>query len=411
MTTTVSTDFSKRNAGIDLLRALTMFVMIFVNDFWKVHGVPHWLEHAAGREDFMGLADVVFPCFLFAVGMSIPYAIERRYARGLSGESTVGHILGRTLALLVMGAFISNSEARLSPEAPDSIGVYWILMVAGFVMLWNLYPRTESVGRRRLYGGLKVLGVLILGYLAVTFRSPDGGVFAARWGILGSIGWSYVVCALVYVFTRDRLRALVPVLASFVAVCILGSRMNEAWGGAAILDFPRPNFYNDFLGGVLHIGNGATVSFVAAGAVFSIVAARCGRMEFRRKAMWVAVAVASLALLGWVARRFWILSKIQATPTWVFYVCGIAVAAYALLSWMAERGAAGWMNVIKPAGTATLTCYLVPYLAYALSDITGVVLPDWFTHGFMGIVNCLCFALVIIGATWCLGKLKIKLKI
>lgn len=112
------TVYSRRNPAIDMLRALTMFTMIFVNDFWKVHDVPHWLEHAVYGEDFMGLADIVFPCFLFAVGMSIPYAIERRYAKGFSAESTLGHILSRTFALLVMGAFITNSEFRLSPEAP-----------------------------------------------------------------------------------------------------------------------------------------------------------------------------------------------------------------------------------------------------------------------------------------------------
>ena len=92
------TVYSRRNPAIDMLRALTMFTMIFVNDFWKVHDVPHWLEHAVYGEDFMGLADIVFPCFLFAVGMSIPYAIERRYAKGFSAESTLGHILSRTLS-------------------------------------------------------------------------------------------------------------------------------------------------------------------------------------------------------------------------------------------------------------------------------------------------------------------------
>ena len=39
-------DFSQRNVGIDLFRALTTFVIIFVNDFWKIHDVPYWLEHA-----------------------------------------------------------------------------------------------------------------------------------------------------------------------------------------------------------------------------------------------------------------------------------------------------------------------------------------------------------------------------
>ena len=112
------TIYSRRNLAIDMLRALTMFTMIFVNDFWKVHDVPHWLEHATFGEDFMGLADIVFPGFLFAVGMSIPYAIEGRYSKGYSAESTLGHILSRTFALLVMGAFITNSEyIRPFPEA------------------------------------------------------------------------------------------------------------------------------------------------------------------------------------------------------------------------------------------------------------------------------------------------------
>lgn len=142
------TVYSRRNPAIDMLRALTMFTMIFVNDFWKVHDVPHWLEHAVYGEDFMGLADIVFPCFLFAVGMSIPYAIERRYAKGFSAESTLGHILSRTFALLVMGAFITNSEFRLSPEAPYPIGVYWFLMAIGFIGVWNQYPNRLPVLRR-----------------------------------------------------------------------------------------------------------------------------------------------------------------------------------------------------------------------------------------------------------------------
>lgn len=411
MDATSRIDFTRRNVGIDLLRALTMFVMIFVNDFWKIRDVPHWLEHAARGEDFMGLADVVFPCFLFVVGMSIPFAIERRYAKGLPGESTVGHILSRTFALLIMGAFISNSEARLSPDSPYPIGVYWILMVTGFICIWNQYPRTDDKNKKLLFTILKVVGVLILGYLAITFRNTRGDIFAARWGILGSIGWSYLVCAMIYLFTRDRLRRLVPILISFVVVCMLGTRMNEVWGGEAILNLPRPNFYNDFLGNVLHIGGGSEVSFVMGGVVFSLLCAKYNDLEIRKKVLWIVVAVVALCVAGFVARKFWILSKIGGTPTWVFYVTAIAVGAYALLSWLASKGWAGWMNVIKPAGTATLTCYLVPYPAYAMADLTGIILPDWLTHGFMGIVNCFCFALVIIGVTWLLGRLHIKLKI
>ena len=78
--------FGRRNGAIDMLRGLTMFLMIFVNDFWTVGGVPHWLEHAATHEDAMGLSDIVFPLFLFVVGLSIPYAIEHRFQKLIPAE-------------------------------------------------------------------------------------------------------------------------------------------------------------------------------------------------------------------------------------------------------------------------------------------------------------------------------------
>jgi hypothetical protein len=403
-------DFTQRNVGIDLFRALTMFVMIFVNDFWKIHDVPHWLEHAKRGEDFLGLADVVFPCFLFVVGMSIPFAIERRYSKGKSGESIIGHILSRTLALLVMGAFITNSEARLSPDVSYKIGVYWLFMVTAFIFIWNQYPRTDNPNGKRLYNILKVAGVIILIYLAVTFRNPEGEVFGAHWGILGTIGWTYLLCALIYVFTRDRLKYLVPIWVVFVIICILGSRMNQDWGGKAILSLPRPNFYNEMLR-ILHIGNGAIPAFTMGGIILSLISTKYIKVPSRKRAVYVIAAIAIFLLAGIISRQFWILAKLGATPPWIFYVTVIAIGTYAILSWLAEKGKASWFNVIKPAGTATLTCYVVPYVWYGLADITGIVLPDWLTHGFMGIIKCLCFALIIIGITYLLGRIHIKLKI
>ena len=37
--------FARRNMSIDMLRGLTMLLMVFVNDLWTVGGVPHFLEH------------------------------------------------------------------------------------------------------------------------------------------------------------------------------------------------------------------------------------------------------------------------------------------------------------------------------------------------------------------------------
>ena len=43
----MNTYLEKRNYAIDLLRALTMAMMLMVNDFWSVDDIPHWMEHAA----------------------------------------------------------------------------------------------------------------------------------------------------------------------------------------------------------------------------------------------------------------------------------------------------------------------------------------------------------------------------
>ena len=58
----------RRLASIDVFRAITMMLMIFVNDLDLDEKVPRWLEHAAEGEDRLGLADTVFPAFLFYRG-------------------------------------------------------------------------------------------------------------------------------------------------------------------------------------------------------------------------------------------------------------------------------------------------------------------------------------------------------
>ena len=147
------------------------------------------------------------------------------------------------------------------------------------------------------------------------------------------------------------------------------------------------------------------------GIILSLISTKYIKVPSRKRAVYVIAALAIFLLAGIISRQFWILAKLGATPTWVFFVTAISIGTYVILSWLAEKGKASWLNVIKPAGTATLTCYLVPYVWYGLADITGIVLPDWLTYGFMGIVKCLCFALIIIGITYLLGRIYIKLKI
>src|SRR6478735_10191520 len=86
----------QRITSIDILRALTMVLMIFVNDLWSLKNIPGWLEHVEPGVDGIGLADVVFPAFLFIVGLSLPFAIENRRKKGDSEGQLVMHVIART---------------------------------------------------------------------------------------------------------------------------------------------------------------------------------------------------------------------------------------------------------------------------------------------------------------------------
>ena len=400
-----------RNLAIDMLRALTMTLMIFVNDFWKVHDVPQWMEHAKHGVDFMGLSDFVYPAFLFCVGMSVPYAIEQRYRKGYSGESTMGHILLRVLSLLIMGAFLGNSEARLAPDFTlYRIGTYWLVAVASFFLVWNAYPKNPSRRQSILFTCLKIIGGLCLLFLAVTYRKPDGRVFDTSFSILGGIAWTYLVAAVVYYFCRDNLRKIIPVWVAVLAVCVLTQRMRPEMGDVAILNFPRPNFLEGMLR-VLHIGNGGAVFLALSGLLVSVVTEKIAHLpQGKRILIGVGTALAAF-LLGVFTRRFWIAAKLGLTLPCCLFVSAIAIAVYTLLRFLNSKGLSGWFAIIRPAGTATLTTYMIPYVFYGFADITGIVLPDWLTHRPLALVNCFCFALICIAIVGLLQKLHLKLKV
>ena len=91
-----------RYSSIDILRATTMLLMIWVNDFWTLTNIPKWLKHANASEDYLGFSDIIFPLFLFIVGLSIPLAIKKRIDRGHDKNSTLRHIMNRSFSLLII---------------------------------------------------------------------------------------------------------------------------------------------------------------------------------------------------------------------------------------------------------------------------------------------------------------------
>lgn len=384
----------KRIFSIDVFRAITMVLMIFVNDFWTLKGIPQWLQHAGAKEDFLGFSDIIFPCFLFIVGMSIPYAMRNRLYKGETNFRILGHILLRSLALLVMGLFTVNiSDLNV---AASGISRQWfqIAMVAGFFLIWNVYPKVED-WKKYLYIGLQLAGVLELLWLAFIFKGGEDGsahMSPQWWGILGLIGWTYLISAPIYLFAR---KSKVLLLGCWLLFTLLNIANQKGWLQNAIIP-----------------GGGAYQGFAFAGIAASLLLDWAITAEKRKILPLIYLGIGmTLLIAGLSLHNVFIISKIQGTPTWVFLCNAIAFGFLALVYWLADlKGKVHWFDAIKPAGSSTLTCYLVPYVYYSLATYS-FTLPLFLKTGALGLLKSFLFAMIIVGITALLGQMKIKLKI
>lgn len=362
-----------------------MFTMIVVNDYAGMEGLPHWLHHAATNEDMLGLSDVVFPAFLFCMGLSVPFAVGARRQRGDTALPILGHIGWRWLSLVVMGLFAMNGGGV---EGGLSGPVFTLLYLAGFFLVWNAYPgfRGKS-GMTTTKSGMtmRIAGILLLAGLVV-YKTLHGMPFRhGWWGILGLIGWAYLPCALACVAGKGNFRLLTGFWILTLLLCVL---VPGTWPGSWT-----------------HVAISATGLFTA------LLLQRYGAEPRKLIAPLVSLALA-MFLLGLLSHRYWIISKNLATPTWAFFCLAICILLFGFLHWSADVcGRTRWARLIAPAATATLTCYLMPSLWYAVQQLLGLHWPAALSYGIPGLLKAIVFAFIIIGLTALFGRLHIKLKL
>lgn len=390
----------QRLASIDVSRAITMFLMLFVNSLWTVEGVPQWLEHAPAHADAMGFSDAIFPAFLFIVGLSIPYAIESRLRRGETRYAIFRHILLRSLALIIMGFFHVNLE-NYSDQAVLFKAIWEILITVGFLLVWLEYKKSPV---QKWKGKLQSAGILLLLLMAIIYRgeSGEGLVWMTPqwWGILGLIGWAYLLCASIVLYGGEKNSMIWP---AFLLMMAFNAASHAGW-----LQFLSPvtNY------GILDLGNASNAALVMAG-VCSIVIYRKHAMDFRKTASIFLGIAALLTAYGFMTRPLWGISKIRATPSWVSICAAINILFFVLIIFIADvKKKEKWFNIIKPAGTSTLTCYLLPYLYLPIFIVLlDLRLPLFLRTGIVGIIKCLLFALMIVLITGWLEKRRIRLRI
>jgi hypothetical protein len=119
-----------------------------------------------------------------------------------------------------------------------------------------------------------------------------------------------------------------------------------------------------------------------------------------------------LIALSVITRPYWGLAKLGATPAWLFLCSAFTILAFTAIYWVADvKGKSGWFGIVKPAGTATLLCYLIPYFAYAFTRILHIHLPWFLLTGGIGLLKSIVFALFCAFVTGVLIRVGVKLKI
>ncbi len=378
----------RRIVSIDAFRGLTILVMVFVNQLAGVSGVPQWARHMKADADAMSFVDVVFPAFLFIVGMSIPFALAQRQARGDDGVALQQHVLARTLGLVVLGLFMVNAEDGFNPaRMPFNIGWWSLGLYLCTWLIWGVYG-SAAAGGRNTWRAVGVLGLLAL---ACAYRGgPDGKAWMTHqwWGILGLIGWSYLISASAYLAGRARISLLLAATAACVAFYSLCHAFPaDAW----------PNWADLTDCGGLVCETSLTLLGVATALVF--LARPDERAPLRRFGQAAALIVACV-VAGALLRPAYTISKIYASPTWCLYSAAICIALFAALHALVDlRGHARWVRWVAPVASQPLVAYLIPFVVVGIEDALGVGFPDALNHGAAGVSFCVVFTLFVLGAT------------
>jgi predicted acyltransferase len=135
----------QRLLSLDVVRGITIAFMIMVNnngghDSWR------FMNHAAWN----GLTptDLVFPTFVFIVGVSIVFAFDARLSRGASRAYLAWHTLQRAAVLVVFGIIV-NSFPFFEFAHMRFYGVLQRIavcyLVVGLFYLWDQRASTKVI--------------------------------------------------------------------------------------------------------------------------------------------------------------------------------------------------------------------------------------------------------------------------
>ena len=365
-----------RLVSVDVLRGLTVAAMVLVNNPGSWRHVYWPLRHA--EWDGFTPTDMIFPFFLFIVGVSIPLALGPRLERG--GRGLVGRVLRRAAAIFALGLllhalpFFHLATLRI-PGVLQRIAVCYVLaallvVLAGGAAGW------------RLQAGLA--GALLVGYwLLMTRVAPPGGAA----GDLSPAGN----------------------LAGYVDRLVLGPHIWQV-----------SRFYDPE--GVLSTLPAAATTLLGVLAGHWVRGERPGR----RVAAGLAIGGLAATGAGWLWGLAFPINKSLWTSSYALFMAGLAALALAACYWAIEvRGRRAWTPPFVVLGVTALPLFfLSSFMARLLILVRvgpdGPRLQAWiFDHLFApwlppvdaSLAYALAYVLLWWGLMWALHRSGVRLRV
>jgi len=362
---------SRRLVSLDVFRGLTIAGMVLVNNPGSWEHIYWPLEHA--QWSGWTPTDLVFPFFVFIVGVSIPLAFAKRLDSGGSKRDLYLKIVKRSLIIFAIGLFLNGlpyfglSEYRI-PGVLQRLAVCYFF--ASIIFL-NTKVRTQIA---------IAIGLLIF-YWALVKLVPAPGFAAGDLTKEGS-------------------------LPSYVDRVVFGKHV---WAQARVYD-PE---------GLL-----STIPAIVT-SLIGVLTGQWLRTEKTRyeKAAGMFVAGAVLVAIGWAWNAFFPINKALWTSSYVAFTGGLALQFLSVCYWLIDiKGYRRWAKPFEVFGLNAIALYVVAdVLAVLLGTLkVGGEPLGGRIYGFFAalaspinasLMFAICFVLVCLALMWILYQRKIFLKV
>lgn len=367
---------SSRLVSLDVFRGITIAGMVLVNNPGTWSSIYWPLAHA----EWHGWTptDLIFPFFVFIVGVAIPLAFGRRMESGGSKRDLYWKVARRTLIIFALGLFLAGfpyfqlSTIRI-PGVLQRLAVCYLF--ASIIFL-KTKVRTQVV--------ITIALLLIYWFLMTHVHAPGFGS-----GDLSKEGS----------------------LASFIDRAIFGPHI---WKQGKVYD-PE---------GLL-----STIPAIAT-AMFGVLTGQWLRTDKTpyEKVAGMFVAGACCVIIGWCWNPFFPINKSLWTSSYVFFTGGLALEFLALCYWIIDiKKYRGWAKPFVVFGVNAIALFVGTGLMARLMGLINLPWGDasislqgwifqklflaWLSPIHASLAYAIAFILLWLGLMWILYKRKIFIKV